>query len=72
MVENEQPDGIVTLEAASKEFVVALGMPIGKLILEKLTLIEENEKLKAYITKLERELSLVKSEPELSKQTWDK
>lgn len=74
MNEQNQPDEIIPIEIAASEFSSAFGSVIGKLVVAKLNLIAENVKLKTKINQLERELHLVKSqpEPEPRKTTWDK
>lgn len=72
MNEQNQPDEIIPLEIAASEFSSAYSSAIGKLVISKLELIRENVKLKAKIDQLERELHLVKSQPESRKTTWDK
>ncbi len=57
-------DGVFSLDTAVSEFSNAYGLCIGKLIMEKLVLLEENSKLKAEIVRLMRELNLVKPQPE--------
>ncbi len=61
MTNEIQSEGIISLESASNEFAIAYGPSIGKLIMEKLTLLEENVRLKTEIVKLKQELESLKN-----------
>ena len=54
-------DTTITLETVGLEFSAAYAQPISRLIMDKLTLAEENQQLKAEVTMLKRELDLKKS-----------
>lgn len=70
MIDQMQPDSVISVESAALEFSNAFSLTIAKLVTEKLELKELNSQLIArvadqqkIIEQLEREVSLVNSEP---------
>lgn len=57
MNEQNRPD-IISLEIAASEFSSAYGPIIGKLVVDKLTLMAENMRLKTEVEQLKHELEL--------------
>lgn len=55
MIDQIQPDSVISLESASMEFSNAFSLTIARLVTQKLELLEQNVQLRAYIANQEKQ-----------------